>query len=346
MAALVDLRSDTVTRPTPAMRRAMFEAEVGDDVFREDPTVNALEERAAEISGKEAALFVPSGTMGNQAAIAVHTTPGHEVIVEDRSHIVLYEWGMLGRFSGCLARTIPTDDGRLTWPEIRKRLRGPSDHYRGTGLIELENSHNNAGGRVYSTEAVNEICANAHAAGVPVHLDGARIFNAAVVLGKSVREIVEPVDSVAFCLSKGLGAPVGTMLAGSADFIAEAREIRKALGGGMRQAGVLAAAGLVALEESPPKIPAAHANAKYLAESLAEIDGIAVDPADVETNILFFDITETGVDNDSFIAGLKAHGVLALAGEPGRIRMVTHHDVDRAGCELAVRAARAVCSRS
>ena len=344
MNAVVDLRSDTVTRPTPAMRRAMFAAEVGDDVFGEDPTVNALEERAAEISGKEAALFVPSGTMGNQAAIAVHTAPGHEVIAEDRAHIVLYEWGMLGRFSGCLARTIPTDDGRLTWAEIRKRLRGPSDHYRGTGLIELENSHNQAGGRVYATAAVEEICANAHAAGVPVHMDGARIFNAAAALGKTVREIVEPVDSVSFCLSKGLGAPVGSMLAGAADFIAEAREVRKALGGGMRQAGVLAAAGLVALEESPPKIPAAHADAKYLAESLAEIDGIGVDPADVETNILFFEIAQTGLDNADFIAGLKTRGVLALALAPGRIRMVTHHDVDRAGCERAARAVREICS--
>ncbi len=342
MAAVVDLRSDTVTRPTPAMRRAMFEAEVGDDVFGEDPTVNALEARAAEISGKQAALFVPSGTMGNQAAIAAHTRPGHEVIVEDRAHIVLYEWGMPARFSGCLARTIATDDGRLTWAEIRKRLRGPSDHYRGTGLIELENSHNQAGGRVYSTAAVEEICANAHAAGIPVHMDGARIFNAAVALGKTVREIVDSVDSVSFCLSKGLGAPVGSVLAGSADFIAQARGVRKALGGGMRQAGVLAAAGLVALEESPPKIAAAHADAKYLAESLAEIEGIAVDPAAVETNILFFDITGTGVDSGSFLAGLKARGVLALSLGPGRIRMVTHHDVDRAGCRRAVQAAREV----
>lgn len=323
----------------------MFEAEVGDDVFGEDPTVNRLEEKAAQISGKQAALFVPSGTMGNQAAIAVHTLPGHEVIADDRSHIVLYEWGMAARFSGCLTRTIPTADGRLTWAEIRKRLRGPSDHYRGTGLIELENSHNKAGGRVYATETVNEICAKAHAAGVPVHLDGARIFNAAVALGKTVREIVEPVDSVAFCLSKGLGAPVGTMLAGSADFVAKAREVRKALGGGMRQAGVLAAAGLVALDESPPKIAAAHADAAYLAESLAAIDGIAIDPATVETNILFFDITETGVADADFIAGLKARGVLALSIDRGCIRMVTHHDVDRRGCELAVRAVREVGSR-
>ena len=346
MADVVDLRSDTVTRPTAAMRRAMAAAEVGDDVFGEDPTVNRLEEKAAEISGKQAALFVPSGTMGNQAAIAAHTRPGHEVIAEDRSHIVLYEWGMLGRFSGCLARTIPADDGLLTWDEIRKRLRGPSDHYRGTGLLALENSHNRAGGRVYRPETVEKICANARAAGVPVHLDGARIFNAAAALGKTVREIAAPVDSVSFCLSKGLGAPVGSLLAGAANFIAEAREVRKALGGGMRQAGVLAAAGLVALEESPPKMPDSHADAKYLAESLAEIDGVDVDPAAVETNILFFGITGTGMDNAAFIAALEARGVLALALEPGRIRMVTHHDVDRAGCERAARAVREICSRS
>jgi threonine aldolase len=328
------------------MRQAMFEAEVGDDVFGEDPTVNRLEEKAAEISGKAAALFLPSGTMGNQTAIAVHTSPGQEVIAEDQSHIILYEFGMLGRFSGCISRTIPTADGRLTWPEIRKLLRGSSDHYRGTGLIALENSHNHAGGRVYSTESVSEICANARAANVPVHMDGARVFNAAVALGKSVREVVEPVDSVAFCLSKGLGAPVGTMLAGSRGFIAAARDVRKALGGGMRQAGVLAAAGLVALEESPAKIAASHAAAKFLAESLAAIDGIAINPSEVETNILFFDISGTGLDNDTFVGGLKSRGVLVLPNEPGRIRMVTHHDVDRPDCERALKAVQEVCSNN
>ncbi len=341
---MIDLRSDTVTKPSPTMRRAMFEAEVGDDVFGEDPTVNRLEAKAAEISGKQAALFLPSGTMGNQTAIAVHTSPGQEVIAEDQSHIILYEFGMLGRLSGCLSRTIPAADGRLGWSEIRKRLRGSSDHYRGTGLIALENSHNHAGGRVYSPESVAEICANAHAANVPVHVDGARIFNAAAALGKSVREIVEPVDSVAFCLSKGLGAPVGTMLAGSREFIAAARDVRKALGGGMRQAGVLAAAGLVALEESPQKIPATHADAKFLADSLAAIDGIAIDPSTVETNIVFFDMSGTGLDNDTFVGGLKNCGVLAMASEPGRIRMVTHLDVDRADCERAVEAVQEVCS--
>ena len=343
---MIDLRSDTVTKPSPAMRRAMFEAEVGDDVFGEDPTVNRLEEKAAEISGKPAALFLPSGTMGNQTAIAVHTSPGQEVIAEDQSHIILYEFGMLGRFSGCLARTIPAADGRLTWSEIRKRLRGSSNHYRGTGLIALENSHNHAGGRVYSTESVAEICTNAHAANVPVHMDGARVFNAAVALGKSVREVVEPVDSVAFCLSKGLGAPVGTMLAGSTGFIAAARDVRKALGGGMRQAGVLAAAGLVALEESPAKIAASHADAKFLAESLAAIDGIAIDPGEVETNILFFDISGTGLNNDTFVGGLESRGVLVLPNEPGRIRMVTHHDVDRPDCERALKAVQEVCSNN
>ncbi len=342
----VDLRSDTVTKPTAAMRRAMAAAEVGDDVFGEDPTVNALEERAAEVAGKEAALFVPSGTMGNQIAIAVHTSPGDEIVCEEHSHVVLYEMGMLARFSGCVARAVATEDGLLTWGRIRPRVRAASDHFRGTGLIEIENTHNYAGGRVYPLESLDEIASHARAAGLPVHMDGARVFHAAAALDVPVRRVAACADSLSFCLSKGLGAPVGSLLTGSRSFIGEARLVRKALGGGMRQAGVLAAAGLVALERSPANIPAAHADAKFLAESLATVPGIAIEPATVETNIVFFDITGTGLSNAQFLGRLRADGVLALGLAPGRIRMVTHQDLDRSDCKASVAAIRRACSHA
>lgn len=340
----VDLRSDTVTRPTPEMRRAMYLAEVGDDVFGEDPSVNALEARAAEIAGKEAAVFVPSGTMGNQIAVAVHTSPGQEIVCEEHSHIVLYEMGMLARLSGCVARTVPTSDGLLSWNTVRPRVRGSSDHFRGTGLIEIENTHNYAGGRVYPMETLARIRSESLAAGLPVHMDGARVFHAAAALGVAVSAIGAFADSLTFCLSKGLGAPVGSLLTGSEDFVSEARLARKALGGGMRQAGVLAAAGLVALERSPGKIPSVHADARFLAEALADIPGIAIDPDTVETNIVFFDVSGTGLSGADFTAALRRRGVLALALGPTRIRMVTHQDADRAGCERAVAAARSVSS--
>src|SRR2546427_1644448 len=240
---VVDLRSDTVTRPTPAMRRAMYEAEVGDDVYREDPTVNRLQERAAEIFEREAALFVPSGTMGNQSAIKVHTRPGQEVICEERAHILNHEMGMMSAFSGTVPRAIRAEDGILTWELIAPQIRGRSDHRSRTGLVELENTSNLAGGSVYPRELSDEICDRAHEGGLPVHLDGARIFNASVALGQSVPDLTRKFDSAMFCLSKGLGAPVGSVLVGSKNFIEEARLVRKMLGGGMRQAGVLGAAG-------------------------------------------------------------------------------------------------------
>ena len=268
---IVDLRSDTVTRPTPAMRRAMAEAEVGDDVYREDPTVNRLQERAAEIFEREAALFIPSGTMGNQAAIKVHTDLGQEVICEQRAHIFNHEMGMMSAFAGCVPRTIWAEDGILTWDLIAPQVRGRSDHRARTGLVELENTSNLAGGSLYPLEVSNAICDQAHQAGLPVHLDGARIFNASVASGHSVVELTRKFDSVMFCLSKGLGAPVGSLLVGSKEFIEEARLVRKMLGGGMRQAGVLAAAGLVSLEETPKRLHVDHENARFLAEGLAEI---------------------------------------------------------------------------
>ena len=251
MSKFIDLRSDTVTRPTPQMRQAMFEAEVGDDVYHEDPSINRLEQRAAEIAGKEAAVFVPTGTMGNQSAIRAHTQRGEEIIVHERSHIVLYEMGGVAQISGCVTRTIASPDGILTWDQIEPLVRSAADHFRGTGLIAVENTHNILGGHVYPQQVLNEICDQAHDRGLKVHMDGARVFNAATSLGTPVSEVVSKVDSVMFCLSKALGAPVGSMLAGRADFIDRARLARKLLGGSMRQAGVLAAAGLVALENSP-----------------------------------------------------------------------------------------------
>lgn len=339
---IVDLRSDTVTKPSAAMRKAMHDAEVGDDVYREDPTVNRLQERAAEVFGREAALYVVSGTMGNQAAIKVLTHHGHEVICEQRCHIYNYEMGMIAAFSGVVPRTVHAEDGILNWDLIAPHVRSRNDHRARTGLIEIENSSNLAGGSVYPLAITNDIVDHAHAAGVPVHLDGARIFNAGVALGKSVAELTKKIDSVMFCLSKGLGAPVGSMLVGSKEFIEEARIARKMLGGGMRQAGVLAAAGLIALEENTKRLHIDHANARFLAQELSEIPGIKIDAAKVVTNILFFDVSGTGLTAQEISKLLATHGVLANASNSRSIRMVTHLDVDRAGCERALQALREI----
>jgi threonine aldolase len=333
---IVDLRSDTVTKPSPAMRRAMAQAEVGDDVYREDPTVNRLQERAAEIFGREAALFVPSGTMGNQAAIKVHTHHGQEVICEERSHIVNHEMAMMSAFSGCLPRTIRAEDGILNWSLIAPHVRGRSDHRARTGLVEIENTSNLAGGSFYPPAVADEICDQAHGKGLPVHLDGARIFNAAVATGRTVVELTRKFDSVMFCLSKGLGAPVGSMLVGSKAFIEDAHQVRKMLGGGMRQAGVIAAAGLVALEESPRRLHEDHENAKFLAQELSEIPRIKIDAAKVQSNILFLDVSATGLTSFELSKRLAAQNVLANGVTPQSMRMVTHCDVDRKGCERAL----------
>ena len=341
----VDLRSDTVTKPTPEMRRAMAEAEVGDDVYGEDPTLNRLEQRAAEIFGREAALFVPSGTMGNQVAIKTHTRPGQEVICEERGHIFNYEMAMMAHFSGCLARPIRGDDGILRWADVKARI-APKIYYRAqTGLISLENTHNMAGGTVYPQAVADEICDGAHQAGIPVHLDGARIFNAAAALGRPVSEIANKFDSVMFCLSKGLGAPVGSLVVGSRAFVDEARRYRKALGGGMRQAGVLAAAGLIALEQMPKRLHLDHANAKFLAEGMARIPGLKVDPAKVVTNIVICDVSGTGMNSAELSRRLAQQHVLASGVNAEQMRFVTHMDVDRAGCERALAALRGVCAK-
>lgn len=341
---VIDLRSDTVTRPTSAMRRAMAEAEVGDDVYGEDPTVNRLEAAAARIFLREGALFVPTGTMGNQIAIKVHTRPGQEIICEERAHILDWEMAMPALFSGCLIRTVRGEDGILTWSEIKNRIPSPSYARAQTGLIELENTHNMAGGTITTPEVTNEICEQAHEREIPVHLDGARIFNAAVALDRPVAEVAGKVDSVMFCLSKGLGAPVGSMLVGSRKFIDQARSVRKALGGGMRQAGILAAAGLIALEEMPNRLDEDHANARWLASALAEIPTIKIAPEKVRTNIVIFHIRGTKMDSPAFLQKLRQKNVIASAVGQSLVRLVTHFDVTREDCEQAVETIRTVCA--
>ncbi|HEX8495212.1 MAG TPA: GntG family PLP-dependent aldolase [Pyrinomonadaceae bacterium] len=343
---MIDLRSDTVTKPTPAMRRAMAEAEVGDDVYGEDPTVNRLQERAAEIFGKEAALFVPTGSMGNQIAVKLHTRPGTEVIIEERGHIFNYEMAAMSAISGTLARPVKSQDGSgiLSWADIEGALHTGGAYYVApTGLVALENSHNLAGGSVMPRSRTEEICERAHALKLPVHLDGARIFNASVALNESVAALASPVDSVMFCLSKGLGAPVGSMLLGTRGFIEEARRWRKLLGGGMRQAGVLAAACLVALEETPARLHEDHENAQLLARGLAELPGMSIDPEKVRTNIVIFDVSETRLAADAICARLAERGILA-SGFGTSIRMVTHYDVSRADIETALREMKKVIS--
>ena len=302
----IDLRSDTVTRPSPAMRQAMAEAEVGDDVFLEDPTLNRLQDRAAVVFGREAALFVPSGSMGNLASVMAQTRPGQEVICEASGHIYNYEMGALSALAGVLPRIVTTEDGLLSWDAIAPAIR-PKVYYRPqTALICLENTVNMAGGRVYPTQVVNEICDRAHDAGIQVHLDGARIFNAATYLQEDVAEMTKKFDSVQFCLSKGLGAPVGSMIVASREFIERCRPIRKMLGGGMRQAGVLAAAGLVALEHGPRRLQEDHDNARVLAQRLADIPGIALDPSKVQTNIVIFSVKPSGLSSAEFLSRLTA----------------------------------------
>lgn len=325
------------------MRRAMMEAEVGDDVYGEDPTINKLEQRAAEIFQREAALFVPTGTMGNQIAVKIHTRPGQEIVCEERAHVWNYEMAMIAHFSGCTPRPIAGENGILTWEQVRRKIAPGTYYIAQTGLIAIENTHNMAGGTVMPTEIVNQICEGAHQAGLPVHLDGARIFNAAAVLQQPVSEITHNVDSVMFCLSKGLGAPVGSMLVGSREFIKQARIYRKSLGGGMRQAGILAAAGLIALEEGPKRLHEDHANARFIAERLAKVPGIQIDASHVQTNILVFDIRGTGMNTAEFSRRLAEQNVLANGINPELMRFVTHLDVDRTACEHAVRVIEEIC---
>lgn len=342
MTTPIDLRSDTVTKPTDQMRRAMFEAAVGDDVYGEDPTVNELERLAARMVGKEAALFVPTGTQGNQAAVMAHTSRGDEVILEAYSHIFYYEVAGLAAIAGCQARTLNGVRGALDPDEVLAAIRPVNVHFPRTSLICLENTHNASGGCVLPQENVEAISAIAHERGIAVHLDGARLFNAAVASGKSAAELVAPVDSVMFCLSKGLAAPIGSILAGSHDMIARARRARKVLGGGMRQAGILAAAGIVALQQMVDRLAEDHANARLLAERLAEVDGVAVNLDEVQTNMVRIAPTDARWTAAQLNAALDRAGVLCNS-YMTYVRFVTHKDVSREQMlEAADRIARVI----
>ncbi len=320
-----DFRSDTMTAPTAAMRQAMATARVGDDVWGEDPTVRELEECGSEAVGKEQAVFMPSGTMANQAAIHVHCRPGDEVVCEERSHVYWYEGGAIARFSGAQTRPLPAADGFLTPMQVAAAVRADDPHFPRTRLLVVENTHNMAGGRVGSPQRIQQLASVARQHGLLVHCDGARLANAAVALGVTLADLAAPCDTVSLCLSKGLGAPVGSLLAGSAAFCKEARRARKAFGGGMRQSGVLAAAGLIALQEGPSLLADDHRRARVLAQGLASMTSFAVDPALVETNIVMVDIR--GADAQPLVDFLKSKRVLCAKSGPSRIRFVTHRDV-------------------
>ncbi|MBO8169745.1 MAG: low-specificity L-threonine aldolase [Thermoanaerobacteraceae bacterium] len=333
---IIDLRSDTVTKPSPAMRRAMAEAEVGDDVYGEDPTVKELEEMAAGIMGKEAALFVASGTMGNLVALLTHCEPGQEVYLDEEAHIYYYEVGGMSALGGLIPRLISSEKGLYHPEALEEAWRPENIHFPNPGLLCLENTHNRAGGRVVTPECMHEAVTWAKRKGMPVHLDGARIFNAAFALDMDVADLVKEMDSVMFCLSKGLGAPAGSLLVGSRDWIAEARKWRKMVGGGMRQAGVLAAAGLVALKERA-RLKEDHRLAETLAKDLAAIEGLKVNLDQVETNIFMVDLELPGTDAYRFVSLLKEAGVLVNAVAPGRLRFVTHKDIGEKEIAQAVK---------
>jgi threonine aldolase len=338
---IVDLRSDTLTLPTPAMREAMARAEVGDDVWEEDPTVRRLEEHAARAMGKEAALFVSSGTQGNLVSVLTQTRPGQEIILDADSHIFNYEVAGAAVFGGVQTLPLRTSRGFLSPEQVRESVRPRNVHIPVTGLVCLENTHNRHGGTCCTPEEIEAVAAAAHGAGVPVHLDGARIFNAAVALGRAPQEFARPVDSVTFCLSKGLGAPVGSLVAGTRDFVTRARRVRKMLGGGMRQVGVLAAAGLVALTSLVERLAEDHANARRLAEGVAELSGVRIALGNVQTNIVIFHVDRSGGAGE-LVAGSLARKVKIHQIGPDAIRCVTHKDVDLDDIERALAAFREI----
>jgi threonine aldolase len=339
---VIDLRSDTVTKPTDAMRQAMAGAAVGDDVFGDDPTVNRLQEEVAALFGHEAALFVPSGTMGNQTAIAAHTQPGDEILFAAASHIFDYEVAAPAALSGVLTHPIPARRGVITADDIRARIRPMDVHCARTRLVSLENTHNNAGGTIFPLEEMRRIRELALETGLRMHLDGARIWNAHVATGIPLADYGKHFDSVSACFSKGLGCPVGSILMGSRDFIQQAHRMRKRFGGAMRQVGILAAAALHALAHNIDRMRDDHANARYLATELAGIPGVVIDLEATQTNIVYMDVAGTGKPADEVRRELHRRDVLVLALGPTRIRCVTHLDVDRAGCEAAVDAFRTI----
>lgn len=341
---LVDLRSDTVTKPTPEMREAMAEAEVGDDVYRDDPTVNRLEAVAAEMLDKEAALFVPSGTMGNLLALLVHCQRGDEVIVGDKSHIYLNEAGGMAALGGIHPCPVPNQaDGTLALDDILASIRTEDVHHPITRLICLENTQNICGGIPLTAEYTRRAGDLARKNNLSLHIDGARIFNSAAAQNVSVKELVEPADSVMFCLSKGLAAPVGSMLVGSQKFVARARHLRKMLGGGMRQAGIIAAAGLISLEKMTKRLGEDHARAKKLADGLRQVKGLVVDAGSPSTNMVYLNLAdEVKINSSQVIERMKKFGVVLDAENARRFRLVTHYWVDDAGVERTLSGFREV----
>ncbi|MEX1252948.1 MAG: low-specificity L-threonine aldolase [Dehalococcoidia bacterium] len=338
---IIDLRSDTVTQPTPDMRRAMAEAVVGDDVFGDDPTVQRLEAMAAERMGKEAAVFVASGTMGNIVCLLSHCQRGDEAIVGTEAHILQYEVASAAGVGGIQLRSVPNlANGMLDLDSVEATIRGRDIHFPRTALVCLENTQNRCGGGVITVDETSALTRLVHERGIAVHLDGARIFNAAIALGVPATALTTDVDSVTFCLSKGLSAPIGSLVCGSAEFVARARKARKQLGGGMRQVGVIAAAGIVALESMIERLAEDHENARLLAQGLASIPGVRIDPASVQTNLVFFDVD----DASAFRRALYRAGVWATGMGPTRVRMVTHYGITRGDVEEALERARDVAA--
>lgn len=340
---VIDLRSDTVTHPTDAMREAMYRAELGDDVYGEDPTVNRLEQLSAERLGKEAAVLLLSGTMGNLVAILAQTRPGDEAIVGEHSHIFLNEAGGAAALGGVQLFTVPTHRGVMAPAAVETALRDPKNmHHPRTRLVCLENTHNRDGGAAVSVDAMDSIGDVAHQHGLRLHIDGARLFNAAVALDVPASRLVHAADSVTFCLSKGLGCPVGSILAGDAPFIQEARRWRKMIGGGLRQAGIIAAAGIVALEDMVDRLAEDHKNARRLAEALNRLPGLSVDVAAVDTNIIMLDVTDPQIEPKAFVTGMREQGVKIGSPYGPRIRLVTHYQVTSDDIDTTIRAAERV----
>ena len=335
MPDCIDLRSDTVTKPTNEMRAAMAAAEVGDDIFSDDPTINKLQERVAELLGKEAALFMPSGSMSNQCAIKTHTKPGDELLCDANSHIVHYETGGPAALSGVMCRTVDGEFGIMDLSQLEGMPRGFSDHTPFTSLICLENTHNRGGGRIYPYEKLTAICSWAKKHNLARHLDGARLMNAVIATGKPAKQWAQHFDTVSICFSKGLGAPVGSALAGPKEFMVRARRNRKQLGGGLRQSGILAAAALYALDHHVERLAEDHQHARWLAEALADVPGLTLWPSDIQTNILFLRVSANMCTAAQFVAKMKDRGVLALATATQTFRLVTHLDVSGAQCEKA-----------
>ncbi|HZY89147.1 MAG TPA: low-specificity L-threonine aldolase [Gemmataceae bacterium] len=337
---LIDLRSDTVTRPTPGMRAAMQAAEVGDDVFHEDPSVNRLEEKVAALLGKEAALFVPSGTMSNQIGVKAHTQPGDELLCDVNCHIYNNEAGGPAALSGVMCRTVEGDFGVLDVTQLDGKVRGANEHHARTRLVCLENTHNKGGGRVYPLEKIQAISSWARRQGLAMHLDGARLWNAVVASGVPAKTWGEPFDSVSVCFSKGLGAPVGSALAGTREYIARARRVRKLFGGGMRQAGVIAAAALYALENHVERLAEDHRNARVVAQAIADTPGLRLSPPEVETNLIWFEVDPELGPAKAVAAALKERGVLVHVMGPQTLRACTHLDVSAAQAERAAEVVR------